>query len=98
MSFGTAVGRLFVCLGLLLNSPVMIASSDETIAEGAKVYTEFCKGCHGQDRSGIGQYAGELDDLQRILEGETDEMPDFYGVFSEDEVRSIYAYLTASAE
>ena len=98
MSFGMAVGRLFICLGLWLNSAVTIASSDETIAEGANIYADFCQGCHGQDRAGIGQYAGEPDDLRGILEGETEEMPDFYGVFSEDEVRSIYAYLTASAE
>ena len=42
-------------------------------------------------------FEGELADLRAILDGETNQMPDFYGVFSEDEVADIYAFLNATS-
>ena len=74
------------------------ACADEHAVAGAKLYKEFCQGCHGEDKAGLQQFSGSLEDLQMILEGETtEEMPDFYGVFDEGEVASIFAYLTDSS-
>jgi mono/diheme cytochrome c family protein len=67
----------------------------ESVARGAELFAEFCQGCHGENRSGLGQYAGELDSLRLILEGETNEMPDFFGIFSDEEVEALYAYLAS---
>lgn len=64
---------------------------------GENIYAEFCQGCHGEGKSGLVQFSRSREELQRILEGETDQMPDFYGIFSETEVDAIYAYLTAPA-
>ena len=87
-------------LGILLGLSVLSASAAESAdaaARGAKTYVEFCQGCHGGNKSGLTQFAGTLEDLQRILDGETNQMPDFYGIFSEAEVAEIYAYLTGPA-
>lgn len=89
-------GRV-LCAALLAAFLVILphlAQADDS-APGAKLYVNFCQGCHGADRSGIGQFAGEFETLQLILEGETiDQMPDFYGVFDDEDVAALYAYLT----
>jgi mono/diheme cytochrome c family protein len=75
--------------------PTVTAS--EVVERGTKNYVLFCQGCHGEDKAGLSSYQGGLEDLQARLDGETTEqMPDFYGVFSEDEVVEIYAYLKAT--
>ncbi len=69
------------------------AVASEDAERGAQSYVQFCEGCHGADKAGLVNFEGGLEDLQAILDGETNQMPDFYGVFSEDEVVDIYAYL-----
>jgi mono/diheme cytochrome c family protein len=72
------------------------ASASDAIERGTSTYLQFCGGCHGADKAGLVNFQGGLADLQAILDGETNQMPDFYGVFSEDEVADIYAFLKAS--
>lgn len=75
---------------LLLYSLAGIAGNAEN---GAKSYTQFCAGCHGADKAGLANFTGGLEDLQAILDGETNQMPDFYGVFSDEEVADIFAFI-----
>jgi mono/diheme cytochrome c family protein len=72
------------------------ASASDAVERGTGNYLQFCQGCHGADKAGLVNFQGGLEDLQAILDGETNQMPDFYGVFSEDEVADIYAFLKAS--
>lgn len=71
-------------------------NASEASERGTKNYMQFCQGCHGADKAGLVNFTGELEDLQAILDGETNQMPDFYGVFSEDEIADIYAFLRMS--
>jgi len=80
---------------LLSGGNAFPGQADDVALRGQKIYVQFCQGCHGADKSGLTNFSGEREDLQRILEGDTDQMPDFYGVFSGDEVTDIYAYLIA---
>lgn len=72
-----------------------VVNASEASERGEKNYLQFCQGCHGADKAGLVNFSGELGDLQAILDGETNQMPDFYGVFSEDEVADIFAFLQA---
>lgn len=96
-----ALWRVFrivpVALSALLFFKPMVSASED-LERGLKNYVQFCAGCHGVDKAGLVNFQGELEDLQALLDGETSQMPDFYGVFSEDEVAEIYAYLMATDE
>ena len=72
------------------------ASASDAVERGTNNYLQFCQGCHGADKAGLVNFQGKLEDLEAILDGETNQMPDFYGVFSEDEVADIYAFLKVS--
>jgi mono/diheme cytochrome c family protein len=90
----TRVGLIAVSAAMFC-APTVTAS--EVVERGTINYVQFCLGCHGEDKAGLSSYQGGLEDLQARLDGETtDQMPDFYGVFSEDEVAEIYAYLKAT--
>jgi mono/diheme cytochrome c family protein len=80
----------------LLPAHVALADTDDKIQRGSELYAEFCQGCHGPDHSEFDQFSGDFDDFRRVLEGETEEMPDFFGVFSDAEVMSLYAFLSSS--
>ena len=95
--FLQAIVKLFLvalCAGVLFNST---AIASEAVERGTKNYLQFCQGCHGADKAGLANFEGGLEDLRAILDGETNQMPDFYGVFSEDEVADIYAFLNATS-
>jgi len=83
---------------LLVSGNAFCGEADDAVSRGEKFYVEFCQGCHGADKSGLTGFSGEREDLLRILEGDTDQMPDFYGIFSDEEVTEIYAYVTAPAD
>ena len=70
-----------------------IAANDDAAARGGNLFAEFCQGCHGENKSGLLNFSRSREELQGILEGETDQMPDFYGIFSESEADDIFAYL-----
>lgn len=77
---------------LLLSAPGVAGN----IENGSQTYAQFCAGCHGADKAGLANFAGGLEDLQAILDGETSQMPDFYGVFSEEEVADIFAFIEST--
>ena len=89
--------RVIVRFGLVILMAAMFClpsvNANEAVERGTKNYLQFCQGCHGVDKAGLANFQGELQDLQAILDGETNQMPDFYGVFSDDEVADIFAFL-----
>lgn len=89
--------RVMVRIGLVILMAAMFClpavNANEAAERGTKNYLQFCQGCHGVDKAGLVNFQGELQDLRAILDGETNQMPDFYGVFSDDEVADIYAFL-----
>ncbi len=87
-----------VCVVALLGLGTAVASADDPAdgaARGEEIFAEFCQGCHGANKSGLVNFSRSREELRGILEGETDQMPDFYGIFSESEADDIYAYLVA---
>lgn len=62
--------------------------------EGAEIYTDFCESCHAADAAGLNTFDGSLDAFQAILEGESEDMPDFFGVFDDAEIATLYRYVT----
>ena len=72
---------------------ITLSGSADNAEQGSQSYAQFCAGCHGADKAGLANFEGGLEDLQAILDGETNQMPDFYGVFSEEEVADIFAFL-----
>ena len=81
--------------GVLLMTLLPAGAQDAATASinGEKNYAQFCQGCHGADKSGFLDFSRTLDEVRAILAGETTEMPDFYGFFSDQEVAELYAYL-----
>ena len=89
------------CVVALLGAGAAVASADDSAdhaGRGEAIFAEFCQGCHGANKSGLVNFSRSREELQGILEGETDQMPDFYGIFSETEVDAIYAYLKTPVE
>jgi mono/diheme cytochrome c family protein len=95
------VSGIRLCLATALALMAVTVSGEESAGEasarGEEIFAEFCQGCHGENKSGLINFSRSRDELQAILEGETDQMPDFYGIFSESEADDIYAYLTVPA-
>ena len=60
---------------------------------GLELYDEFCAGCHGDGAAGLNAFSDDLGTFVERLEGITENMPDFAGVFEEDEVAALFAYL-----
>jgi hypothetical protein len=46
----------------------------------------------------VTDYQGAREDLVERLEGMTEEMPDFWGLFTDDEITSLYAHIQSSKE
>ncbi len=82
--------------------PTAVANSEsasaEQISEGRDLYNESCERCHEDPGIGLAAFEGSRDDLVERLEGMTEEMPDFWGFFSEDEITSLYAYIQSSKQ
>jgi mono/diheme cytochrome c family protein len=72
-----------------------LRADEVLISEGADIYSQYCGNCHGPDRQGLAQYSGDLEALTERLSGVTEEMPDFSGFFSPDEISALYAYIYA---
>jgi mono/diheme cytochrome c family protein len=65
-------------------------------ARGQRLYEEYCRRCHGDDRAGLATFQASQEELKLRLEGQLREnMPDFFGVFREEEIADLHAYLTA---
>ena len=66
---------------------------------GQELYDEFCANCHGADKAGLRQFSDDADMFaERLEEGVTENMPDFAGVFEEDEIAALFAYLDEPEE
>ena len=86
--------NMIIGVGLLVVAPAVLAN-DAQIEAGEQLYEEFCESCHGANKSGLSEYSGDLAGLTDRLEGVTEEMPDFGGVFEVDEIAGLQAYLSA---
>ena len=87
---------------LLAAAPAALANSEsasaEQISEGGDLYNEFCERCHEDPALGMADFEGSREDLVERLEGMTEEMPDFWGLFSDDEITALYAYIQNSKQ
>ncbi len=97
------VAALVTCSSYLLAAaPVALANSEsasaEQISEGGDLYNEFCERCHEDPGIGLAAFEGSRDDLVERLEGMTEEMPDFWGLFTPDEITALYAYIQNSKQ
>jgi mono/diheme cytochrome c family protein len=72
---------------------VLLSVPMPAFADGAELYGSFCSGCHGQDAEQISGFAGSAERFREILEGDTEDMPDFYGTFEPAEVSDLYEYV-----
>ena len=97
------VAALVICnCYLLAAAPAAMANSEsasaEQISEGRGLYNEFCERCHEDPATGLAEFQGSRDELVERLEGMTEEMPDFWGLFTDDEITSLYAYIQGSKQ
>ncbi len=84
---------------IVLSGPwSMSFASDGDSELGAELYTEFCMGCHGENKTGLSNFNDDAATFAERLEGITENMPDFAGVFEDDEVAAMFAYLNDSAD
>ena len=78
--------------------PALVAAiliAPKTIAsEGADLYADFCETCHGADAAGLKTFDGSRDAFQALLEGESEDMPDFFGVFEDEQIDALFRYVT----
>ena len=70
--------------------------SAEQLEVGADLYAQYCERCHNPGATGLVEYRGTPEDFRDRLEGITEEMPDFWGMFSDDEVAALYGYLQST--
>lgn len=88
--------RLAAAMMLML---IFISAGSLPASDGESLYSEYCQGCHGLDAASLSGYAGSRDDFQKILDGDSAlEMPDFYGVFENEEVTALFAYIAAAPQ
>ncbi len=97
------VAALVTCTGYLFAAaPLALANSEsvsaEQISEGGDLYNEFCERCHEDPALGMADFEGSREDLVERLEGMTEEMPDFWGLFTPDEITALYAYIQNSKQ
>ncbi len=95
-AFVTCTGYLFAAAPLALANSES-ASADQ-ISVGGDLYNEFCERCHEDPAAGLADFEGSREDLVERLEGMTEEMPDFWGLFTPDEITALYAYIHNSQQ
>ena len=90
---------LIVCIALVSVAPTSFANDSE-LQLGSELFDEFCSGCHGANADGLSQFSDTLETFNERLEGITENMPDFAGVFEEDEITALFTYIdqTTSGE
>ena len=62
-------------------------------ADGSELFEEFCENCHGDNSAPIEAFEGSPERFRGLMEGESEDMPDFYGVFSDEEIDALYEYI-----
>jgi mono/diheme cytochrome c family protein len=91
------IGPLVLLAGLAGN-PLLAMADQEQVEAGAELYVEYCMSCHGENKSGLRDYSGDLQSFTDRLGGLTEEMPDFADFFEEDEIAALHAYLLDTGE
>jgi mono/diheme cytochrome c family protein len=95
-------GQVALIVGIgfvhMLFSPDTAVAATGDAALGAELYNQYCVGCHGDSAIGLAKFNGELERLQFMLNGESVYMPDFTGMFTDEEINNIHAFLTSNAE
>ena len=66
-------------------------------ADGSELFEEFCENCHGDNSAPIEAFDGTPERFRELMEGAGEDMPDFYGVFSDEEIDALYAYINGPA-
>jgi cytochrome c6 len=100
---------LFVVIaGLVLSLPFVSAQAENSPNDGAALYKTKCAMCHGPDGAGktpVGQKLGIRDlrspevqkqadsDLSHVIGEGKGKMPAFAKTFSEDQIKSLVAYV-----
>ena len=83
---GVVTAALLLTIGLAPLSAVA--------ADGEELFAEYCQSCHEPDAAVLKEFQGSRERFNEILEGETQDMPDFFGFFQEDEVEALYQYIS----
>ena len=78
-------------LALLITAPQWAA------ADGAELYATYCKQCHGENADMMTGGLASRARFQEVLEGVTEDMPDFYGLFEPEQVDALFEYVTSMA-
>ncbi len=65
-------------------------------ALGGELYNQYCVNCHGDGAAGLATFNGELERVQFMLNGGSAYMPDFSGMFTDEEISNIHAFLTSN--
>jgi|GEM_PF-2468088 len=76
---------------LLAAAPAVLANDD-----GRELYDQYCASCHGADKEGVQNYAGDLESFTARLNGVTENMSDFTDFFDDDEIVALHEYLMQS--
>ncbi|MCP4001929.1 MAG: cytochrome c [Gammaproteobacteria bacterium] len=96
--------RIFIWVGVsiivtsLFTNQSLVQAGQGQIELGQELYMEYCIGCHGENKSGLTGYSGDLQLFTNRLEGVTETMPDFAGFFVTEEIAALYAYLLDTGE
>jgi mono/diheme cytochrome c family protein len=90
-------GVSIMVISLFANQSLVHAGQEE-FELGQELYMEYCTGCHGEDKSGLTGYSGDLQLFTNRLEGMTESMPDFAGFFTAEEIEALHAYLLDTGE
>jgi mono/diheme cytochrome c family protein len=86
------------------NANTLARATPENVAAGARLYGEYCAGCHGKDGRGRGQSPALLnylepmpeagdENLLRVISKGRRRMPAFNSALQDDEIRQIIAYM-----
>ena len=81
---------------LLLMSMAWIGDSSvyaDTVAEGAELFSQYCSNCHGPKAQGLALISGDFKVLRERLSGATQNMPDFSGLLSDQEIIALFAFI-----
>jgi mono/diheme cytochrome c family protein len=105
--------RFSVIVGLLACVPVLASGPAQAADDAAATFDSSCAGCHGQNGAGdtaIGKSTGVPDlrssqvqsqpdsRLADVIENGTSKMPPFKSTLSQDQVKTLIAYIRALAK
>jgi mono/diheme cytochrome c family protein len=92
---------------IVLASPAATAAGNARAEAGGAVYALRCSSCHGEGLNNTsGGWSFDLrklrpDEHNRFVDSVTtgkDNMPSWYGILSDEEIESIWAYIRATVD